>query len=119
MTEEKDYGPQAKALDTLSTDIHAINVEKGFYENPERQTVSHRMMLVVTELAEVTEADRLGTNDKPSDKIPLFTNEEEEVADAIIRLLDFAAYRKLRIGPATMAKIAYNRTRPYKHGKKY
>lgn len=107
----------AVAIGELAADIHAIHVRKQFYDEP--KTVSHLMGLVMTELAETIEADRQHENDKPSEKIPEFTKEEEEVADAIIRLLDFSGYRKLRIGAAVLAKHEYNRSRPPKHGKRY
>lgn len=105
------------AIGELAADIHEIHVKKQFYDEP--KTVSHLMGLVMTELAETIEADRQHENDKPSEKIPEFTKEEEEVADAIIRLLDFSGYRKLRIGAAVLAKHEYNRSRPPKHGKRY
>jgi hypothetical protein len=73
----------------------------------------------MTELAEIIEADRHGRSHAQSEKIPLFSNEEEEVADGIIRLLDYAALRNLRIGAAILAKHQYNKTRPILHGKKY
>ncbi len=105
------------ALDELAADIHDLHVAKKFYDEP--RTVSHLMGLVMTELAEVIEDDRKMVSGQPSEKIPEFTKEEEEVADAIIRLLDMAGYRKLRIGAAIMAKHEYNRGRPPLHGKRY
>ena len=107
----------ALKIGALSADIHDIHVKKQFYEEP--RTVSHLMGLVMTELAEVVEDDRKRENGAPSEKIPGFTKEEEETADAIIRLLDFAGYRKLRIGAAILAKHEYNKSRPPKHGKRY
>lgn len=45
--------------------------------------------------------------------------EVEEVADVIIRLLDYAGYRGMDIHSAIEAKMEVNRGRPYKHGKKF
>ena len=55
----------------------------------------------------------------PSDKIgdAGFNQVEEELADTIIRIAHFAGQRKLRLGEAVIAKLAYNEKRPYKHGK--
>lgn len=81
---------------------------------------SQKAMLVVTEVAELVEGLRksepgtIELNDGTT-----LTNEEEEVADAIIRLLDYAAQYKLRIGEAILAKMAKNEGRPYKHGKEF
>lgn len=76
-------------------------------------------MLVVTELAEMVEGDRRGQGQAPDEHCPAFTGVEVECADAIIRLLDLAGEYGWRIGPALMAKLAFNETRPFKHGKRY
>jgi NTP pyrophosphatase (non-canonical NTP hydrolase) len=83
-----------------------------------------KLMLMVTELAEVAEALRTA-NKHPDDLsyaqsavIPEFTQEEEELADALIRLLDYAGTYRLRLAEATLAKMAYNKTREPMHGKK-
>lgn len=41
-----------------------------------------------------------------------------EVADVIIRALDFAAARGIDIGAAIEQKLAYNETRAHRHGEK-
>jgi NTP pyrophosphatase (non-canonical NTP hydrolase) len=74
------------------------------------------VMLIVTELAEAVEADRTRAK---SDKIPEFDGREEELADALVRLLHTAAKYSIRLGPAFTAKMAVNLNRAYKHGKEY
>lgn len=73
-----------------------------------------KLGLVVTEIAEAMEGIR-----KParSDHIPEFSLEEEELADAMIRLLDYAGGFNLRLGEAIAAKLKFNASRPPKHGK--
>jgi NTP pyrophosphatase (non-canonical NTP hydrolase) len=44
---------------------------------------------------------------------------EEELADAIIRICDIAGIYEIDLDWHVKAKMAYNETRPYKHGKKY
>jgi len=44
---------------------------------------------------------------------------EDEIADAIIRLLDFCGHKEIDIDFHLRAKMKYNSYRPYKHGKKY
>lgn len=46
-----------------------------------------------------------------------FLSVEIEAADLIIRVLDTCGAKGYRIGQAINAKMAYNRTRPHKHGK--
>ena len=79
---------------------------------------AEKYMLIITELAECIEGDRAGDN-SPSDKIPGFTQLEEEISDIIVRALDFAHRRKLRIGEAFVAKMNVNASRPFRHGKKF
>jgi len=74
-----------------------------------------KLALIHSELSEALEGHRHGN--PPSDHIPKFTAEEEEFADVIIRVLDTARERKLRIGEAVLAKMDFNATRPYKHNK--
>lgn len=53
-----------------------------------------------------------------SDHIPAFSMAEEELADCIIRCLDHGEEHGYRVAEAVVAKMLYNRTRPYKHGGK-
>ena len=124
--------PAMQFFDVLADDINAWAKEKGFWNQPKeintvcaaypevakfiqglRKTQKH--MLVVTEVAELTEEVR-----KPGDlDTEGFTNEEIEVADTIIRLLDYAANYRLRVGAAIAAKMLKNEGRPYQHGKAF
>lgn len=72
--------------------------------------------LIISEVSEACEGDR---KDLMDDKIPAFTMVEAEMADAVIRIADYCAARKLRIGPAIIAKMAYNAGREPMHGKQF
>lgn len=77
-------------------------------------------MLVVTELAEAVEADRNAAKGRTeSDHIADFTGVEEELADVLVRVFHMASKYNLAIGPAFVAKMRFNFTRPVKHGKGY
>lgn len=86
---------------------------KGFYEKP--QETGTRLMLMVTEIAEACDADRKDLRD---DKIPEFLGLEAELADCIIRIMDFSAEKDLRVAEAVVAKMKFNKTRDYLHGNK-
>ena len=94
--------------------IHRTAVEHGWWEA--ERPVGEVLMLVVTELAEAMEAYRSGNSE--SEKIPGFSKIEEELADAVIRILDYAGGANLNLEGALQAKMAYNETRPYRHGGK-
>ena len=101
-------------ISEIQTRVHKTAVEHGWWEQP--RPVGEVLMLMVTELAEAMEAYRDGNPE--SDKIPGYSKLEEELADVIIRVLDFAGGTGLNIEGAVTAKMAYNDTRPYRHGGK-
>ena len=69
-----------------------------------------------SELSEALEALRNGN--PPDDKIPQFTGAEAELADVIIRVMDYAEARGFNVAQALVAKVEYNKTRPRMHGGK-
>jgi len=91
----------------------------GFHDGRVRYPLE-LCMLVVTELAELAEAARKNKLDAPSDHIPEFTYAEEEWADVLIRVFDHSHDHvdPIRLGQAFVAKLAFNRTRGYRHGGK-
>lgn len=118
-------------LNELSKAIHQDNVDRGFYDD-ERQ-IGTLLMLTVSELAEALEADRKdrhctesdgvlkknGTIDKELFEKKVKDTFEDEIADAFIRLFDLCGYMNIDIRKHISLKLAYNRTRGYKHGKNY
>lgn len=100
-------------FDELSKLLHHWNEIQGFWTS---ENVGEKLMLITSEIAEAMEADRKDI--QQSEHIPAFTGVEEELADAVIRILDFAHHFKLRLPEAIVAKTHYNLSRPYMHGKK-
>lgn len=122
-------------LNQLSSTIRNNNLIKGF--ELEDVQIGTQLMLVVSELGEALEAERKGKH-CPQETItdidddldcglfnPVrFENEvkdsfEDEMADSIIRLLDICAFLHIDIDAHIRAKLKYNMTREYKHGKKF
>ena len=66
------------------------------------------LMLMVSEIAEGMEGVRKGLND---DHLPNRRMIEVELADAVIRILDFAEANNLDIGGALVEKALYNLNR--------
>ncbi len=121
-------------LTKLSKEIHEANVAKGFYDND--TSVGERLALIHSEVSECLEADRQGRLKPSADPkyilriegkdlfVGNFRSEikdtgADELADIIIRCLDFAAHEGMDIDSHVHAKLRYNATRAYKHGKTY
>lgn len=103
------------AIESMAQAVHQNAVNKGFWEGPRND--GELIALMHSELSEALEALRHGN--PPSDKIPLFSGAEEELADCLIRMFDMTAGRGYRLGEAIVAKIAYNAGRAYRHGKTF
>lgn len=73
------------------------------------------LALIMSEISEGIEGLRVGAK---SEKIPGFENIEEELADAVIRIMDLGHTRGWRVPEAILAKHSYNATRAYRHGNK-
>ncbi len=98
----------------FARDVYENAKTKGWWDT-ERNN-GEMIALMHSELSEVLEALRNGN--PPDDKIPAYLGTEAELADVVIRIMDMAHARKWRVAEAIIAKMAMNKTRPYKHGRK-
>lgn len=105
-------------LNDLRDECHEIAVDKGWYDGGDRN-VGEALMLIVTEVAEAMEEVRVGRmgtyRDAYSGKPEGF---EIEIADILIRIFDLAGFKNIDLDEAVRQKIAFNRTRPVRHGGK-
>lgn len=112
------------ALNSIAQAVHDNAAGHGFhnFEESDGQFITRAMLLINTETAELFEAYRNGTLLEPCDKSPKMeaplNNEAEEIADIIIRALDYAKRRGIEIGNAVAIKHKYNTERPFRHGNK-
>ena len=90
---------------------------KGFWDNDKVANCGTKIALMHSELSEALEALRIGN--KPDEHIPEFLNIEVELADTIIRIMDYAYFNNYKVGAAIIAKSEYNKNRPIKHGKNF
>lgn len=101
----------------MQKQVHESCVEKGFWEGGKgSRNVGEALALIHSEISEGLEGHRKGLMDE---HCAGFTSLEVELGDAIIRIMDLAGGLDLRVAEAILAKHSYNRTRPYKHGKRY
>lgn len=92
------------------------SVNHGWWEPPpEDGTV---ISLIHKEVSEVLDTLRTCTSHHESQKIPGFSNLEEELADVILQVMVFAERKKVRLGAAVAAKHEFNKKRPHRHGGK-
>jgi NTP pyrophosphatase (non-canonical NTP hydrolase) len=103
----------ALALNQFSKLVHDNAQNKGFYEGTFND--AEKIALMHSELSEALESLRAG--DPVSEKLPAHSHTCEELADCIIRILDYAWAKNYNIGWACVEKHAFNLNRPHKHGK--
>jgi NTP pyrophosphatase (non-canonical NTP hydrolase) len=102
-------------LRSLQREIHAVNHQKGWYE--EQRSFGDYIALAHSELSEALESYRSGE----AASFMLSKKPEGwgiELADTVIRLLDMAEYYNLDLEQLIRVKIEYNKTRPHRHGGK-
>lgn len=106
---------EKEAVDTLAKKCYSNSYEHGFWDVTPRNK-AEMICLIHSELSECLE----GVRDHSEDKhCPEFTSEEVELADAMIRILDYAFGHNLRLSDAMTAKMKFNINRPPKHGKNF
>lgn len=98
----------------MAESVHELAKKKGWWD--EERNDGEIVALFHSELSELLEG--LLHGNPPSDKIPDFTAAEEELADEILRIMDFGAKRGHRVASAILAKHEFNVTRVFRHGGK-
>jgi NTP pyrophosphatase (non-canonical NTP hydrolase) len=119
----------SKSLDEMAQEVMEVNLEKGWYDDD--RTFGDGIALLHSEVSEMLEAFRdhgladatvrvlAGRGDDGSD-LPAVNPKPEgvgsEAADVFIRLLDMCKRYDIDLEAEYERKLAYNRTRSYKHG---
>ena len=123
-------------MNKFASGIYKRNKAKGFHDG--EMPLGEQLMLVVSELSEALEADRRDGWCKERDvdlsdalsqsgqygfadwfRENVKDTVEDEIADAFIRLFDLVGTYGIDIEKHIALKLAYNKTREYKHGKRY
>ena len=102
-------------LNTLAKQIHDTAVAHGWWDNP--PSFGEVCALIHSEVSEALEEYRNDAqiayinNGKPE-------GQAIELIDAVIRILDYLSTTGVDIDALMAQKMAYNTTRPYRHGGK-
>lgn len=128
-----------KTIDDYESEIVAWGKTKGWdmakclSTDPDvkRDFVLHKLMLVVTEIAEAAEAvrddeyaqtggvwEKVEGDPKNSHKITKPEGMVSELADAVIRIMHLTGAMGFSLEAAIRDKMAYNAQREYMHGRK-
>jgi NTP pyrophosphatase (non-canonical NTP hydrolase) len=101
-------------MNRLAARVHDWARRKGFYDRERTKhddinpsLPSEKLLLIVSEVAEVQDALRDGNK----------AHEAEELADVLIRVLDYAAWRGIDLDDAVYRKMEINQTRAQLHGR--
>lgn len=102
-----------RTIPQLQVEAYANSVAHGFG----MASFGERIALIHSELSEALECYR---NDEPSYYLKDGKPEgiAAELADAVIRILDTCEASDIDLNTAIEDKMAYNKTRPFKHGGK-
>jgi NTP pyrophosphatase (non-canonical NTP hydrolase) len=111
-----------KSLEEMQQEVLEFCKAKGWYDEP--VTFGESIALLHSEASEALEAYRLyGLEDASVLYSPEGIIKPEgvgsEIADLFIRILDDCARYGINLRDEYERKMAYNRTRPYRHGKKH
>lgn len=102
----------------LQEQAHKTAKLKGWHDKP--RSVGDAIVLMHSELSEAVEAFRRTDsathtwtlNDGKPEGVPY------ELADCVIRILDFCGRHNIDLEACIVTKMAYNETRSYRHGGK-
>lgn len=128
-----EQGNQTQVINELAKEVYEGARSRGFFDD--EKNIGEMLMLIVTEVAEACEADRIDNNCtvnmqavngwiknedfKGSFEQNVKDTFEDELADIIIRVMVLAAFKGIDLEAHIRAKVRYNSHREHKHGKRY
>lgn len=100
----------------MQREIHETAKSKGWYDNP--PSFFDRIALIHSEISEALESYRNNEDAHFTRDCGKPDGYGIELADAVIRIMDCCEYMNLDLEALMLTKMAYNKTRPFRHGGK-
>jgi NTP pyrophosphatase (non-canonical NTP hydrolase) len=104
------------AFSSLSYRAHQNSVNHGFWAVDNPDGVIHKLSRIALMHEELSECVHGLRKDLKDDHLPNRSMEVVELADTIIRIMDYANAYELPLAEVILQKMAYNEKRPFMHG---
>ena len=104
-----------KSWNKIAKRVYKNAVNHGFWQGERND--GETIALIHAEVSEVLEALRDGN--PSSNKIMDYSSVEEELADVVIRIMDWSFGNDFDVAAAIEAKVEYNEDREFMHGKAF
>lgn len=102
-------------LQEMMCEIHDTAVVHGWWES---RNIPEKLCLIHSEVSEALEDFRDGKMQNEITETGKPEGFPVELADAVIRILDLCGHLGIDLEKEILRKMAYNKTRPYRHGNK-
>lgn len=111
------------ALNDLGVEVYDNSIRQGWWEGSDRSRspaeIRTRLAAIALMGSKLGEAVGGICKPGPDHHCPEFTSETVELADCLIRIVDYCRHYGLPLAAAIEAKVLDNSKRPIKHGKEY